>query len=213
MRLLPVIFALGISCCALFSYAEDESSLFLDADEADESLVVDESTASIFLASQNILLPAEDTKTEAEFTGLFGKSPTFTLGTDPYDSLPLTSTEKKLIYKIVTNIAKKNLMQLAFEKKSMERKGKRVNHVHPLKFLGTIFSDPQLAGYMRTIKKSSFKWNNFIEGLSGRLKEEYKRNNIKNCVPGFCRAVGADSDKVMPYINKQDWEGLVKYLL
>lgn len=127
--------------------------------------------------------------------------------------LPLADWEKKLIYTIFTTMADKNVIQLAWEKKSLEKKGKKINPVHPMRLLGYVFSDPDLKKAMRAIKKSHFKWNGFIDGFSRRMKEEAGRNNLVRHIPGFCEQVGANPDEVRHYIDKHDWEGLARHLL
>jgi hypothetical protein len=131
---------------------------------------------------------------------------------DPYYQLPLNDKEKRTIRKIFTNMAEKNIIQLALEKRTMEKKGKSVNHVHPLRFIGYIFSC-DLKNCMRKIAKSSFKWDAFVDGFSRRMKEELANNNLYKHIPGFCQEVGANPEEVTRFIDKKDWEGLVKSLI
>jgi hypothetical protein len=132
---------------------------------------------------------------------------------EAYFKLPLNDTEKKLIYKIITTIADKNPLKLALEKKSLDKKGKRIHQVHPLRFLGYIFSEHRLKSSMKEIRKSHFKWDAFINGLSKKMKEESHRDNLFLYVPGFCEHLNANPDHVMHYLRKHDWEGLVRHLL
>jgi hypothetical protein len=135
------------------------------------------------------------------------------VGGDAYQNLPLSSHEAKIITKIITTMAEKNLVQLMFEKRDLERKGKRINPVHPMKFIGYVFADPYLKHCLGQIRKSHFKWDNFIDGYSGRMKEENANNNLMPIVPGFSKALGADPEAVKEFIKNQDWEGLVRFLL
>lgn len=127
--------------------------------------------------------------------------------------LPLLEWEKKNIYKIVSTMGEKNVVQLLFEKKTLERKGKEINHVHPMRFIGYAFSDPYLKKCMARIKTSGFKWGGFIDGFGGRMKEEYNRNNLLPYVPSFCEYLNANPEKVTRFIQNRDWDGLVKYLI
>jgi hypothetical protein len=133
--------------------------------------------------------------------------------TDLFYQLPLENWEKKHIYTIVSTMAEKNVMSLLLEKKRLEKKGKDVNHVHPMRFIGHVFADPYLKRCMATIKKSSFKWNGFIDGYAKRMKEEAHKNNLLPHVPGFCEAVKADPAQVTHLIQHRDWEGLIRYLV
>ncbi len=134
-------------------------------------------------------------------------------GPNPYALLPISKDDAETIWKIIDTVANNNPIKLAFKKNDLERKGQKVNHVHPLKFLGTIFSDPHLKACMTEIEDSYFKWNGFIGGLAGRMNEEYTRNNLLPYIQGFCQAVKANPEKVREYVLKRDWEGLVRYLL
>lgn len=132
---------------------------------------------------------------------------------EPYYLLPINDREKRLIYAIFTTMAEKNIIQLAIDKRTMERKGKRVNHVHPLRFVGYILANPELKSCLKKINKSSFKWDAFIDGFSRRMKEEYSNGNLHVHIPGFCHEVGANTHEVTRFIEKKDWEGLVLSLL
>ncbi len=131
-------------------------------------------------------------------------------GTESFYQLSITDKEKRLIKIIVNTMAEKNILQLAFIKRTMEKKGKKIEHVHPMRFIGYILSNAELRSSLRSIKKSSFKWDAFIDGFSRRMKEEFSNNNLYVHIPGFCHQVGADPEKVTHFIQKKDWEGLVK---
>ena len=132
---------------------------------------------------------------------------------DAYYQLPLNDKEKRIIRSIFTTMAEKNIIQLALEKRTMEKKGKKVTHVHPMRFIGYIFSNPELKSCMRKIVKSSFKWDAFVDGFSKRMKEEFANNNLHRHIPGFCQEVGADPAQVARFIERKDWEGLARSLL
>jgi hypothetical protein len=127
--------------------------------------------------------------------------------------LPISDGDKELIYKIIDTMAKDNVIKLGLKRKSMERKGKKIRHVHPLRFLGHIFADRHLKHCMREISRSSFKWNGFIDGLKDRIKEEAARNNLMQYVHGFAQQVNGDEQKIARYLENRDWEGLVRCLL
>lgn len=132
---------------------------------------------------------------------------------DAYAQLPINEEEKKLIYKLLHTMAKDNVFQLLMEKKKLEKIGKKINSVHPLRFLGTVFTNQHLKECMHEIKKSGFKWDNFIDGISDRMKEESGRNNLVPYLKGFCTTLQVSYDDVMSYIKGGDFEGLVKYLM
>lgn len=144
---------------------------------------------------------------------LANQAPIVLVNVDAFQQLPLSDREKKIISFIVTTIAEKNIFQLALEKRSMEKKGKKIGQVHPLRFIGYIISDPELKNCLKQIRKSSFKWDAFIDGYAKRMKEEYANDNLFKYLPGFAAQVGASEAEVREYIVDKDFEGLVKALL
>ncbi|MBI2811276.1 MAG: hypothetical protein HYX67_10670 [Candidatus Melainabacteria bacterium] len=132
---------------------------------------------------------------------------------NPYFQLPISEKEQRIIRTIITTMADKNIIQLALIKHTMEKKGKKITHVHPMRFAGYIFSNSDLRSSMKQVKKSSFKWDAFVDGFSKRMKEEYNNNNINKYIDGFSSQVGADPASVTRFIDKKDWEGLLKFLL
>lgn len=132
---------------------------------------------------------------------------------DLFYQLPLEDWEKKIIRKIVLTMANKNVFQLLLEKKTMEKRGRDINHVHPLRFMGYVFSDPELKRGMAMIRKSHFKWHGFIDGFSRRIREESKKDNLLRYVPGFCQTVQMSPNQVIGYLEEGDWEGFVKVLI
>ncbi|MGE5196064.1 MAG: hypothetical protein ACM3JI_01890 [Anaerolineae bacterium] len=133
--------------------------------------------------------------------------------TNIFFQLPLDEVEKRIISKLIRTMAEKNIIKLAFEKRSLEKKGKRINHVHPLRFLAFIFGDPQLKSCMHQIRKSSFKWDHFVDGLAKRLKEESENNTLLPYLPGFCNYLNLNIADVASIVHNHHWESLVRYLL
>ena len=133
--------------------------------------------------------------------------------TEAFFLLPLDDNEKRVINAMILTIAEKNVIKLGLMRKTIEKKGKRIHHVHPLRFIGYIFATPHLKSSMHKIRKSSFKWDGFIDGFSKKMKEESNSNNLVQYIPGFAQYLDVDVEEVMHYIHKKDWEGLVKFLL
>jgi hypothetical protein len=132
---------------------------------------------------------------------------------DLYLSLPLTEKEKETISFIISTLASKNVFQLGLIYNKMMEKKKVIQHVHPLRFIGCIFGDEDLKRSMKKVKKSSYKWEEFVSNFSKNMKEEHSKNNLFPYVPGFSKEVNANEEKITYYIQKKDWEGLIDYLM
>jgi hypothetical protein len=110
-------------------------------------------------------------------------------------------------------IGEKNVWGLLFKKKEVEKLGKRVNHVHPMRFISFILADEKMKKWLRAVRHSSFKWDHFIDGFSDRMKEEHAKNNVTHYISGMAHQLNADPNLITSYIEDRDYEGLVKALL
>lgn len=132
---------------------------------------------------------------------------------NPYEKLPVSVDEKVKIGKLLMTLAENSVVKLLFERKRLESWGHDINHLHPIRFLGTIFTNPRLIHCMRRIKTSSFKWDAFIEGFAKRFNQELKINNVNAYLPGFAESVGVELAPLQHYADKKDFEGMVLYLM
>ena len=131
---------------------------------------------------------------------------------EAFYKLTLRPKDAENIHYIVKSIAKCSYPSLLLRKRDMDRRGDSIRHVHPLRFLGYIFGDPQRKHYMHMIKKSMIKWSQFKAGLYPGLKREYNNHNLMPYLPAFAQIVDMDEKVLSHYIRKQDWEGFVHAL-
>jgi hypothetical protein len=128
--------------------------------------------------------------------------------------LPLLEEDKENIRIIIETMAEKTLVELAFKQRHLEKKGDQVNYIHPLRFIGYIFSDEKLKKCMYQIKASRFKWKEFIKGFSRRMDEEYDIDNLIHFIPEFVEQVHPrHPERMEDFIRKKSWEELVADLL
>jgi hypothetical protein len=97
-------------------------------------------------------------------------------------------------------------------KKHLEKIGDEITHVHPLKFLGVIYSNPSLKQYMNIVLDDFFKSYNFINGLGSAMEDQLKNSNVYLYLDDFCRDVNADKETVRNYIDKKNWKKLLLFL-
>ncbi len=130
-------------------------------------------------------------------------------------SMRATTQSKKDISEIVNTLADTSTMGLAFKSGHLKQLGKNVDATvpSPLAFLAIIFSDQHLANQMKIVQQSSFKYNNFVEGLYPNMMKLYvnkicfkqtmnafsehlKLNKVKAfAIAETCGKHGADGDK------------------
>lgn len=234
---MKIFFALALSTAVFaadeFSYPEiiiEEASPQFETEElafeeapieieATNSLegVIEKETAAVLKTEVEEKIP-EALEPVYEDLAHLAEKPNFTEAEIPasksvYESLPITEEEKEKIGNIFITMSENNVFQLLFERKYLQRLGKEINHVHPMRFLGTAFSDRRITHAIRSIKGSMFKWDGFIDGFSERLNEEYMANNINQYVEGLAETLRVDKARMQAFIDKKDFEGLVIYLM
>ena len=121
---------------------------------------------------------------------------------------PLTEQEKEDISYIITTLANKSTITLMFYKRPLNRAGDRVAHVHPLVFLGFIFSDPELKDAVIRIK--GYPWRRYAQGMAGSLESAAMRDNMhEEFIDDFANTVGIDKSLIYPSIQNEEWEQFI----
>lgn len=131
----------------------------------------------------------------------------------PFYSLRLTSDDRYNITKLIKSMGDLNLWELLKKSKQMKKLGKKINPIHPMRFLAFIYSNPSLKKRMPKIRNSYFKWSKFMEGLSERLSLEAKNNNLYQYIPGFCQVIGCRCSDIEEFVLDHDWRGFVDFLM
>lgn len=138
----------------------------------------------------------------------------------PYAKLAIKDSEAQMIYQIIHIVASNTIGSLLFKQGELEDLGIKVQHVHPLKFLEVVFTNPQLKEDMKNVEEWRLtKLQGFMQGSGGtpgfsqKCEKESARNNLLPHVLGFCQAVKAHPDQVRDLIEKKQWEKLVRYLI
>jgi hypothetical protein len=130
-----------------------------------------------------------------------------------YDQL-VSNPERQDIHFIIVTLANKSLVSLLNYKKPLEDAGKRVNHVHPLRFLESIFADEEMKVAMHNVRKRGWVWDDFFKGLAGSLGEESNQNNMTtHMVLDFCTNLEISSTEILPLVNMHQWKELIDALI
>lgn len=117
------------------------------------------------------------------------------------------------ISKLIKNMADLNLWDLLKKVKEMKKLGRNLQPVHPLRFLGYIFSKEELKNRMPKIKDNYFKWSEFTDGLFERLSKEADHHNLSRFIPGFVQMIGCSEVVIEQCIIDRDWLGMLDYLM
>lgn len=130
-----------------------------------------------------------------------------------YKDLPCSDNQKAYIYEIISTMGENSKLSLLFKQGHLKELGAHINEVHPFKFLAVIFSHPHLKNCMMVIWSDYFKRNGFLDGLAPSLSREAEKGKLLPYLADFSAELNVHPEAVQAYINAQDWEGLVVFLI
>ncbi len=125
----------------------------------------------------------------------------------------VTDDEGKAITEIVTTLGKSSIPGLAIKKGHLKTLGAGLKGIGPLHFLGYIFSNNELKSHMKTIQKSSTKWNALLEGLKSGLERDLKSQKLGEELQSFATLTKADHQKLLIKAEEHNWDDFVGILV
>ena len=98
---------------------------------------------------------------------------------------------------------------------TMRRLGAQICHVHPLKFLETIFINPRLRRCVPLILDDTFKRSAFMDGLGESMTRESQKGTLEKYLPEFIAKIGGTTELkgLQPFCKSRDWDGFINYLV
>ena len=139
--------------------------------------------------------------------------------TKVFYQLRLTVDDQSNISKMIKNLGELGWIGLLKKKSDMEKIGDSIIHVHPLRFLGHVVSNPSLKKQLPKIMGDFIKRKSFLNGhgkrigFAQRMTNEINRNNMMQYVPGFAQQIGVSKESLQKYFNNHDWESLIRDLM
>ncbi len=130
-----------------------------------------------------------------------------------YAELSCSSEDMACIAEILMTLAEHGKISLLFKQGHLKQLGAQINHVHPLKFLSTIFKDPELRDCMKKVADDYFKWSGFMEGLAPSLTKEADKGKLEKHLADFSKDIGISPDHIRKYFQNRDWESLIHSLM
>lgn len=134
-------------------------------------------------------------------------------GKDPFSQLLITDDEQKMIREIIQTVGETSKVKLLFIRSELEKKRIQLLHIHPLRSLASMVTDPYTKQCLAEIMNDYWKRSSFIDDFTKRANREVEDGNVILHLQGFCLAVKANPDQVRAYFNKKEWEKLIKYLI
>lgn len=137
-----------------------------------------------------------------------------------YIELPRTQEDEKKIEDLISTMGIHGKIDLLLNHEKRLRKiGEDLRYLHPLKFIGFIFSHKNSKGeldlkkYMGAVFDDYFKRTNFVNDFAQTMDIYDLKNKLKIYINDFAKEINVPSDKISPFINEKDWEGLIKFLI
>ena len=124
--------------------------------------------------------------------------------------------EWRVMHTIVTTTSETNLLGLWGMADHLEHEGRRVDHVHPLRFLLTLFTSEELKTATRNIKNGQpvIVWNRFSSRFGESLDRARALDNLADdVIVHFARTLGLDVDKVRAVVAAERWNSLMNMLV
>lgn len=123
----------------------------------------------------------------------------------------VTSEDKSHLAYLINSLANKSYLSLLIIRHSIQSAGDKTAHIHPLRFLLTIFSDEELKVGMRNMK--GIPWDEFSKGIKDSLEEEKGKNNIlPEHIDHFASSLNLNKQEISGLINRRDWDRLFTIL-
>lgn len=125
----------------------------------------------------------------------------------------VTSEEKSDIHHIIKTLANESLIKIKKMESSLVKAGDRINHIHPLKFLGYIFSEEELIICMHNLQGRRFVWKRFLNDTIEAIEEEADRGNILSFAAEFAEKINLDPDLIIPSMKEEHWAKFIDILI
>lgn len=136
-----------------------------------------------------------------------------------FHQLSISENDQHNISRLIKKMADSGYWELLKKRKDMEKLGDKVQDVHPLRFIGFVYSHPSLKRRMPKIMNDIFKRRGFLnghgskEGFAQRMTKEFNGGNLMQYLPGFAQSVGVTQESIEQYFQRHDWEGLLRHLM
>jgi hypothetical protein len=136
-----------------------------------------------------------------------------------YKDIVCTNEDKAHVRELISAMGEKGYLSLLSDRTHLRLIGSQINHVHPLNFLSTVFLDPYLTKCMDIVMEDRLKRTGLLEGHSGSnglghsLTREAEKGKLNLYLADFAIEVGIPVEDLRPFVDKRDWEALVRFMI
>lgn len=142
----------------------------------------------------------------------------------PYSELPRTQEDENKINELITTMGTHGKIDLLLNyEKRLRKIGDELRYIHPLKFIGYIFSHKdsngiELKKHMATVFDDYFKRVNFVKDFGQTMDMYDLKNQLSIYLNDFTNEVKINPSLIQQFFDKNNkdygnWEGLIKVLI
>jgi hypothetical protein len=118
---------------------------------------------------------------------------------------------------IVITLGRYNQLKIGLESSNLKAAGNRIRHLHPLRFLETVFTDEELKVAIRSIPGKTFVDKHFFDpkdGLIGSLDSEYAKGNMPPAfIQDFAKNININVKEIDGLIQQRKWREFIMKLI
>ena len=126
---------------------------------------------------------------------------------------PVSASEKADMRFILKNLSSASWFKLLDMKSALDAAGNRIDHIHPLRFLVTIFSNEELKAYIHGMRSQKLIWKKFFSTLADNLEKESISSNLKKeYIKHFSNEVNVEESLFLNAIEQRRWDEFLSIL-
>jgi hypothetical protein len=131
-----------------------------------------------------------------------------------FDNLACTLEDVQNISRLISVMGENGKVVLLFKyQRELRQIGRKIEHVHPLKFISVVISDPHLRSCMKQIHSDYFKWSNLMDGLGNGLSSQNMQGKVSIFLNDFAKAVNVAPESLQKFVDREDWENMLIFLI
>ena len=127
----------------------------------------------------------------------------------------MNSYEKGELRYILNTLASASWTKLISSNSALKKSGDNIDHIHPLRFWLTIFSDEELKGCIHAVRDRKQIWKEFTSGCVDSFNQEAGFNNLKKeYIANFASALKLKNSKAIDdALKSKNWTEFFNILI
>lgn len=123
-------------------------------------------------------------------------------------------SEKKIIASVIHTLATASEFKLLGLRSDLNRTGKKIDHIHPLRQLLCVFTDQSIRKDFHKMSNRYLVWRNYAERLTEVLSLEADRGNLTSSqIENFAATLSIPSEPARSFLEKRKWRAFLDWLL